>query len=183
MRDKIITWSLCLLAAMAAPVWGQDTGRTDGPEESEHGCGGNPFGSSIGRAYVSGAFGSGCFDSAGSGQDTGFLYGLDFGYEMHEWIGVQGGYAYLTDRNTSIFSIGSNFSYAWHPFVYNLNVQAGLYAPENGDRNFGIAPGAGIDIVLGEKVRLGLNYKHDYIFTDNTTTEVDRVYAGLKFFF
>ena len=40
-----------------------------------------------------------------------------------------------------------------------------------------------VDIVVSDRVRLGLNYRHDFIFTDANTTEMDRVYAGLKFLF
>ena len=102
---------------------------------------------------------------------------------MDEWLGIQAGYAYLSDRNMSIISLGSRFAYVFAPFVYHVSLNAGLYAPEQGDRNFGLAPGAGIDIILHERVRIGLDYKHDFVFSDNRTTDIDRVYAGLKFFF
>jgi len=108
---------------------------------------------------------------------------LDLGVELDQWLGVQAGYAYLSDRDMSIFSLGSRFGYTFEPFVYHASLDAGLYAPEVGERNFGIAPGAGIDIVISDRVRLGLNYKHDFIFTDNETTDMDRVYAGLRFYF
>jgi len=172
-----------LIAIVASSVSAQDVGRTDGAEESEYGKGGNPFGSAVGRMYINATFGTGFFNGAGLVDETGFLYGFDLGYEMQDWIGVQGGYTYLSDRKTSIYSAGTNFSYPWHPFIYNVSLGAGLYVPDIGDRSFGIAPGAGVDIVLGESVRLGLNYKHDFIFTDTVTTDMDRVYAGLKFMF
>tara|TARA_B100000676_G_C17531690_1_gene557970 strand:+ start:44 stop:589 length:546 start_codon:yes stop_codon:yes gene_type:complete len=174
---------LAIVAVATTATTAQDVGRTDGPEQSEYGKGGNPFGTSIGRLYLSGTFGSGFFEGSTLSDETGFMYGFDLGYEMHDWIGVQGGYTYLSDRDLSIYSVGTNFSYPWHPFVYNVSLGAGLYDPDTGDRSFGIAPGAGVDIVLGENVRLGLNYKHDFIFTDTVTTDMDRVYAGLKFFF
>lgn len=180
-RNLFLVIGLVALTAMSAVA--QDVGRTDGPEEDEYGKGGNPFGSPAGRLYLNVAFGSGFFENAGLPDKTGFLYGLDLGYEMDEWIGVQTGYTYLSDRDISIYSIGANFSYPWHPFVYNVGLGAGLYVPDIGKRSFGIAPGAGIDIMLGEDVRLGLNYKHDFIFTDFVTTDVDRVYVGLKFMF
>lgn len=172
---------LIVVTAMSAVA--QDVGRTDGPEETEYGKGGNPFGSPDGRLYLNAVFGSGFFEIAGLSDKTGFLYGLDLGYEMYEWIGIQTGYAYLSDRDLSIYSVGANFSYPWHPFVYNVGLGAGLYVPDIGERSFGIAPGAGVDIVLGKNVRIGLNYKHDFIFTDVMTTDMDRVYAGLKFMF
>lgn len=180
---KHILTLLTCLALASAPALAQDTGRTDGPEESEYGKGGNPFGSNIGRLYLNAAFGSGFFSGSDLSDETGFTYGFDFGYEMEEWIGIHGGYTYLSDRNMSIYRVGTSYSYPWFPFVYNVALDAGLYDPEFGDRSFGLAPGAGIDIILGENVRLGLNYRHDFIFTDNVTTDMDRVYAGLRFLF
>ncbi len=170
------------LACFTLTATAQESGRTDGAEGSEYGKGGNPFGYSAGRIYLSGAFGSGFFGPSSQTQ-TGFLYGVDLGYEAYEWIGVQASYAHLTDRDTDIFSLGTNFCYEWRPFVYNLSLQAGVYDQDIAGRHFGLAPGAGLDIVLGEKVRLGINYKHDFIFTDNRTTDLDRVYASLKFYF
>ncbi|MDA0711421.1 MAG: hypothetical protein O3B73_14570, partial [bacterium] len=157
---------------------------TDGPEESEYGRGGNPFGGATSQFYARAAFGSGFFKIPGlADTQTGFLYGIDLGYEIDGWLGVEAGYAYLTDRDMSIFSVGSRFAYIYDPFVYHVSLSAGLYDPEIGSQNFGIAPGAGIDIRLSDRVRLGLDYKHDFIFTDNITTDMDRVYAGLKLSF
>ena len=174
---------VALIALTGASAMAQDVGRTDGLEDSECGKGGNPFGTTVARLYLNAAFGSGFFQGTGLSDDTGVVYGLDLGYEMHDWIGVQGGYTYLSDRDLSIYSIGTNFSYPWNPFIYNVGLGAGLYALDTGDRSFGISPSAGVDIILGENVRLGLNYKHDFIFTDTATTDIDRVYAGLKFMF
>ena len=179
---SLLTLTL-VICAIAMPAGAQETGRTDGSEGSEYGKGGNPFGSPAGRFFLSASFGSGFFDLQGTGNKTGFLYGFDLGYEMDEWIGLQAGYSYLSDRDLSIFSLGSNLSYPWNPFVYSLTIHASIYAPDAGDRHFGLAPGAGIDIVVHDRVRIGLNYKHDFIFTDNRTTDMDRVYAGLKFCF
>lgn len=160
------------------------TGRTDGPEESEFGQGGYLFAGPASQFYLNTAFGSAFFKTPGLGNtQTGFLYGLDLGFEMDQWLGVQVGYAYLADRDMSIFSLGSRFVYTFEPFVYHLSLDAGLYDPKTGSQNFGLAPGTGIDIRVNDRVRLGLDYKHDFIFTDNMTTDMDRVYAGLKLFF
>ena len=182
MKSKILgIIGLVIVTAMSTAAG--DLGKTDGPEESEYGKGGNPFGSPVGRFYLNAAFGSGFFENAGLPDRTGFMYGIDLGYEMHDWIGIQTSYAYLSDQDLSIYSVGANFSYPWHPFVYNVGLDAGLYVPKIGERSFGIAPGAGVDIMLGGNIRLGLKYKHDFIFTDIVTTDVDRVYAGLKLMF
>ncbi len=173
---------IAAVAIAATSATAQDVGRTNGPEESEYGKGGNPFGSAIRQIYLNAAFGSGFFQGANLSDETGFMYGFEMEYGMDNWIGVQGGYTYLSDRDLSIYSVGTNFSYPWHPFVYNVSLNAGLYDPDIGDGSFGLTPGAGIDIVIGENVRLGLNYRHDFIFTDAVTTNMDRVYAGLKFF-
>jgi len=181
MKRILITLTTTLILAGMASA---QTGRTDGAEESEFGQGGYPFGGPLNRVYLNTAFGSGFYNTSGlNNTNTGFLYGLAFGFEMDQWLGIQAGYVYLSDRNMSIVSLGSRFAYTFAPFVYNVSLNAGIYAPDNGTRNFGLAPGAGIDIIVHDKVRIGLDYKHDFIFTDNPTTDMDRVYAGLKFFF
>ena len=171
-----------ILCTFVAALNAEETGRTDGPEEGEYGKGGYPFGGPAGRFYISPTFGSGVFDTPGLRNQTGLLYGIRMGYEMEEWLGIQGGFDYLSDRKMSIFSLGSRFAYPWHPFVYYASVSAGLYSPESGDRHFGIAPGAGIDIVIHDRVRVGLEYKHDLIFSDDRS-HMDRVFAGLRLSF
>ncbi|MDP6039015.1 MAG: outer membrane beta-barrel protein [Candidatus Latescibacteria bacterium] len=181
MKRILFTLTIALLLGGMAHA---QTGRTDGAEESEFGKGGYPFGGPLNRVYLNTAFGSGFFNTPGlSNTHTGFLYGIDLGFEMDQWLGIQAGYAYLSDRDMSILSLGSRFAYTFEPFVYHVSLNAGLYAPDNGERNFGLAPGAGVDIIIHDRVRLGLEYKHDFIFTDNRTTDIDRVHAGLKFFF
>ena len=181
MKHLLFTFAIALLLGSGASA---QTGRTDGAEESEFGKGGYPFGDSGHRVYLNTAFGSGFFDLADVNKTrTGFLYGVELGVEMDQWLGIQAGYNYLSDRDMSIFSLGSRFAYTYDPFVYHVSLSTGLYAPNKGSRNFGLAPGAGIDIVLHKRVRIGLDYKHDFIFTDNRTTDMDRIYAGLKFFF
>jgi hypothetical protein len=173
---------LCF-CAVALSANAEETGRTDGSEASEYGKGGYPFGGPIGRFYISPAFGSGIFNTSGLGNRSGLLYGLDIGYERDGWIGIQGGYAYLSDRKMSIFSLGARFAYPAEPFVYHLSTQAGYYAPDTGSKHFGLAPGAGIDIVVSDRIQIGLNYTHDFIFADTGTDHLDRVYAGLKVYF
>ena len=179
---KRLIGAILAVTLLASAATAQETGRTDGPEGTEYGKGGNPFGYTTGRVYLNGAFGSGFF-GPGSQTQTGFLYGADLGYEAYDWIGIQASYAHLTDRDMNIYGLGTNFSYEWHPFVYNLGFQASVYDQKTDGSHFGLAPGAGLDILLGEKIRFGINYKHDFIFTDRVTTDIDRVYAGLKFFF
>ena len=111
------------------------------------------------------------------------LYGVDIGYERDGWIGIQAGYTFLPDEDLSIYSIGTRLAYGTDPFVYYISTHAGLYAPGSGESRFGVSPGGGIDIVVTERMRLGLNYRHDFVFADRVTEDIDRVYAGLKFYF
>ena len=180
---KALSVLIAVFVLASSPATAQDTGRTDGPEGSEFTLGGYPFGGPLGRVYLNGGFGTGFFDKSGIGNSTGFLYGFDLGYEIDQWIGIQGSYNYLSDKKMSIYSLGSRFAYTTNPFVYHFSLQAGVYDPQLGSTNFGLAPGAGIDIIVHDKVRIGLDYKHDFIFTDGITTDQDRVYAGLKFYF
>ncbi|MSS73660.1 MAG: hypothetical protein EXS64_19560 [Candidatus Latescibacteria bacterium] len=174
--------SLLVLLCLPAFARAENTGRTDGPEKSEYGKGGYPFGARVGRLYVTPAFGSGFFDAPPQKNETGLLYGLDLGYEMDEWVALQGSYHYLTDRAMSLFGLGSRFTYRQLPFAYHISVQAGLYAPRTGPTNFGLAPGAGIDVVLHERVQVGLSYCHDFIFSD-VRSHLNRVYATVGIYF
>jgi hypothetical protein len=179
---KTITRILLLLLGFATLAGAQATGRTDGPEKSEYGKGGYPFGGRVGRFYVTPAFGSGFFDAPQRGAQTGLLYGLDLGYEMDEWVGLQGSYHYLTDRDVSLFGLGSRFTYRRLPFAYHVSVQAGLYAPRAGSRDFGLAPGAGVDVVLHERLQVGLGFRRDFIFSD-ARSRLSRVYATVGVYF
>lgn len=170
-------------ALFSLPLDAGEPGRTDGQEGSELGRGGYPFGGPEGRFYISPAFGSGIFDRNADDSRTGLLYSLNLGYERDGWLAIEGGYAYLSDRKLSIYSLGSRLDYNADPFVYYFAAQAGLYRYTGGESNFGVAPGVGIDIIVNDRIRLGLNYKRDFIFTDGSTTEIDRLYAGLTFYF
>ncbi len=184
MKTASLTLIFTICGALAClPLNAGEPGRTDGPEGSELGRGGYPFGGPEGRFYVSPAFGSGIFDRNPDGNRTGLLYGLNLGYERDGWLAIEGGYAYLSDEKLSIYSLGSRLDYNADPFVYYFSTQAGLYRPEDGESNFGLAPGAGIDIIINDRIRLGLNYKRDFIFSDGNTTEIDRLFAGLKVYF
>ena len=182
MKANVLGVSLALLLCLPALSVAQTTGRTDGPEKSELGKGGYPFGGQTGHVFLTPSFGSGFFEVPGRGEQTGLLYGLDLGYEMDEWIGLQGSYAYLTDRRMSIFGVGSRFTCRRLPFAYDLFVQPGLYAPRGGARNFGLASGVGISVIPHERVQVGIHYAHDAIFSD-TRSHLDRVYAtvGVSF--
>ncbi len=167
-----------LLLIFGSEVQAQESGRTDGPEGSEFNKGGYPFGGPPGRFYLDSTFGSGVSSSL-----SGLLYGLDIGFEKDEWLGIEGSYTYLSDRKLSIIHLGSRLAYPTEPFVYSFTTHAGLYTSGEGDSHFGIAPGAEIDVILNDRFRVGLSYKHDFIFENNTTTELDRVTAGLRFYF
>lgn len=181
MKTIALSW-LFVLLCLPALAGAEGTGRTDGPEKSEYGKGGYPFGGRVGRFYVTPAFGSGFFEVPRKGNETGLLYGLDLGYEMDEWVGLQGSYHYLTDRAMSLFGLGSRFTYRQLPFAYHVSMQAGLYVPRAGSGDFGLAPGAGIDVVLHERVQVGLNYCHDFIFSD-ARAHLNRVYATVGVYF
>ena len=173
---KIALIAFTAIAIGSTVVRAEEIGRTDGPEESELGTGGYPFGGGIEQFYVTPTFGSGTF-----GGQTGLLYGVDIGYKSESWIGVQGGYSYLSDAKLHITTLGARFDYALQPFVTYITVQAGLYSQEGGDRNFGVAPGGGIDIRLNDRVRLGIKVAHDFILSDSVLDDdIDRISIGLS---
>ena len=38
-------------------------------------------------------------------------------------------------------------------------------------------------MILNDRFRVELSYKHDFIFENNTATELDRITAELRFYF
>jgi hypothetical protein len=177
---RTITGATLIVFTLVAAAAAQETGRTDGPDESEYGKGGYPYGGGVEQFYITPSFGSGSVDGA-----TGLLYGFDVGYKTDGWIGVQGGYSYLSEAQLHIATLGARFDYAFEPFVSYVTMQAGLYSKDGGNRNFGVAPGAGIDIQLGDRLRLGLKVAHDFILSDpdpvlSTDDDVDRISLGIS---
>ena len=116
MKTASLTLIFTICAAMLCmPLDAGEPGRTDGPEGSEVGRGGYPFGGPEGRFYISPAFGSGIFDRNADDSRTGLLYSMNLGYERDGWLAIEGGYAYLSDRELSIYSLGSRFDYNADP--------------------------------------------------------------------
>jgi len=108
---------------------------------------------------------------------------LDIGFEKDEWLGIERSYTYLSDRRLSIIHLGSRLAYQTEPFDYSFTTHAGLYTSGDGDSHFGIAPEAEIDVILNDRFRVELSYKHDFIFENNTATGLDRITAELRFYF
>jgi hypothetical protein len=145
-------------------------GRTDGPEGSEYGKGGYGRFRSEGRLYAEGFFGSAIVhrDDGVDADQTDLFGGLYVGYRMENWLGFQVGYARIADQNTSLWSAGTRSVFDADPFAYYVALDAEIYAPEVGESAFGIAPGAGIEVLLTERIRAGLRIQRDLIFSDES---------------
>jgi opacity protein-like surface antigen len=183
MRSWIVVIAVWAGAAMAADP--PPPGRTDGPEGSEVGRGGYAHFGTPGSIYIEPFFGAAAVDIEleGSGDEssmTDLIYGVNVGYMMEEWLGVQVGYGYIGgDQKSSIYSAGIRNVLRNEPVNWYMGLDAELYTPDVGDSRFGIAPTAGAEVVISEKLRIGLQYQHDFIFSDDTIS-INRFTARLQ---
>ena len=167
-----------------------ESGRTDGPEGSEYGSGGYSYYRTAGQYYIQGFFGAAqvdrevdvASDTTDNISETDLMGGLNVGYKIEDWLSFQLGYGYISDQKIGLFTVGMRNSYDLEPFNYFLSLDAELFSPDGGDSKFGIVPGAGAELVLNERLRVGLSYQHDFVFSDDNI-DVDRFTARLQFKF
>jgi hypothetical protein len=176
----------CVAAGVAAADAAEPTpGRTDGLEGSEIGRGGYPHHATESRLFLEPFFGAAAVDiepegGFGNTSETDLLYGLNVGYLMEDWLGVQAGYGYIAgDQKTSLYMVGVRNILQYDPFNYYLRLDAELFSPDVGDSYFGIVPGVGAEVIISDRLRAGLQYQHDFIFSDDNIS-VNRFTARLK---
>jgi len=177
--------ALVLGLATGAGADEPEPGRTDGPEGSEYGRGGYWRYRMAGQFYVEGFFGAAAVDIEADDADfsqTDLISGFNVGYMTEDWLAFQLGYGYISDQKISLFSGGMRSSYNLEPFNYYFSLDAELYSPDSGGDNFGIVPGVGAEMILGDHLRVGLRYQHDFIFADETIS-INRFTAKVQFEF
>ena len=183
----LCTWVIVLAVVGLAGSTSAQQVRTDGPEGSEIGHGGYPW-QERGQFYVEGMFGAAAVDiePQGGGDDssqTDLLTGVSVGYLMDDWLAFQVGYGYIGgDQKTNLYTAGIRNHFDAEPFNYYFSLDAELYSPDVGDSKFGIAPGVGAEVVLSERLRAGLRYQHDFIFS-NDNISINRFSATVQFRF
>jgi hypothetical protein len=181
------TWLVgALVLVLGAGAADPEPGRTDGPEGSEYGTGGYNYPGLGGQYYLEAFFGSAQVDVEVEGTDntskTDLMGGFNAGYQLEDWLAFQLGFGYISDQKISLYSAGMRNSYDLEPFGYFLSLDAEIYAPDQGDSQFGIVPGVGAELLLSERLRVGLSYQHDFVFSDDNI-DVDRFTARLQFKF
>ena len=166
---------------------GTEPGRTDGPEGSEYGKGGYRFLTTYGKYYLEGYFGAAVIDIEPDNQantsQTELMGGFGVGYLVEEWLAVQLGYGHISgDLSADLYSIGMRQSMNRRPFNYLFGLDAEIYSPDSGSSKFGIAPAVGAELIMSEHLRLGLQFQHDFIFSDDNIG-INRFSARLQYNF
>lgn len=175
----------CLaLTSLAATAAEPTPGRTDGPVGSEVGRGGYPHYGTPGSIFVEPFFGAAAVDiepqAGGNTSQTDLIFGANVGYYMQEWLAVQAGFGYIGgDQKTGLYSVGIRNVLQNEPFNWYMRLDAELYSPDGGDTRFGIVPGVGAEVVVSDKLRVGLQYQHDFIFSDDNIS-INRFTARLQ---
>ena len=166
-----------------------ESGRTDGSEGSEYGRGGYRHFRTEGRFYVEGLFGAASVvfepedGSLPEKTTTDLVSGINGGYLIEDWLGFQLGYSHISgDSPANLFSAGIRNSLNLEPFNYFFTLDAELYSPDGGSDKFGIAPGVGAEMMLHERLQVGLRYQHDFIFSDDAIG-INRFTARLQYNF
>jgi hypothetical protein len=162
-----------------------EPGRTDGPEGSEYGKGGYRYARTGGAFFVEGLFGAAAVDieddeSGAKFSQTDLVAGVELGYMVEDWLAFQAGYAHIADQGTDLFSLGMRSHYLLDPFSYYFTLGAELYAPDVGDAKFGLVPGVGAEMMVGQRLRVGLGYQHDFVLADQSIG-IDRLAARVRF--
>ena len=67
----------------------------------------------------------------------------------------------------------------YDPINAYFSLDAELYSPDAGDSRFGIAPGVGAEVLLSERLRVGLRFQHDFIFADDNIS-INRFSANVQ---
>ena len=162
-----------LLVGLGGAAADAEPGRTDGPEGSEYGTGGYSRYRTGGGVFAEVYFGAAAVDmeNADTGLDleqTDLLTGFDLGYMVEDWLAFQFGFGHIADQKINLFSLGMRSMYNMDPFNYYFSLGAEMYSPDQGDGQFGLVPGVGAEMMLNERLRVGLGYQHDFIFADET---------------
>lgn len=169
MSRWVCTGLTLILAAGAAAA--AEPGRTDGPEGSEYGKGGYWRYRTGGRVFIEPYFGAAAvrIDDDENGtefEQTDLCSGIDVGYMVEDWLAFQLGYGHIHDQDTNLFALGMRSLYQLDPFIYYFSLGAELYSPDSGEERFGVVPGVGAEMMLSDRLRVGLAYQHDFILAD-----------------
>jgi len=182
----VVTISLMIgSAAMAAEP---EPGRTDGPEGSELGKGDYRSWRTPGQFFVEGTFGAAAVDFEAEDRslnisETDLVSGLNVGYLLDDHIGLHLAFSHISsDQAAKLYGIGIRNSLGLEPFNYFFTLDAELYSPDGGSSRFGIAPGVGAEMVLNDRLVVGLRFQHDFIFDDDTIS-INRFTTRLQFKF
>jgi hypothetical protein len=166
---------------------GVESGRTDGPENSEYGKGGYRLLQTHGQYYLEGYFGAATIDiepeNAPKVSQTDLMSGLNAGYMIEDYLAFQIGYGHISgDQSADLFSMGMRQSMNRAPFNYLFGLDAEVYSPDGGSSKFGIAPAIGAELILNESFQVGLRFQHDFIFSDDNIS-INRFTARLQYNF
>ena len=185
MRDFLLVLAVAAAPALAAEP---QPGRTAGPEGSEYGKGSYSGWGSDGRFFAEGTFGAAVVDvesedSSVKRSATDMVTGLNLGYMLDDRIGLQLAFSNIAaDERAALYGFGIRNSLGLEPFNYFLTLDAEIYSPDVGSSKFGIAPGAGAELVVNDNLSVGFRFEHDFIFADDMIS-INRFTARVQYGF
>jgi hypothetical protein len=179
-------WRGAALAALALPLLAgaQDRGRTDGPEGSEYGKGGYQR-VGAGRFGLSAEFGGAFTDWGpldGVRRGPPLTLGLTGAWWAEDYLLLEASAALLMDSSRVNLFVGPRLRTPTWPFSLSVALKAGPILDPDRGLTFGVSPQLGADMLLGNRVQLGLNYALD-LGVGSGTRPANRVFMNLGYRF
>jgi hypothetical protein len=165
MIPKNGTATLVAILALLGPATGlaQERGRTDGAEGSEVGKGGYTPAGGASRFSLELVWG-GAFARERVDGGAPLFAGLNAAYWADDWFLVElSGQHLLHNGSTNIY-VGPRLRTPFYPISGSIGLKAGGIIVKDVGIRFGISPQIGADLLLRERVMLGLHYALDVPF-------------------
>ena len=180
MLKHILAFTLIFCTANYA----QEPGRTDGAEGSEFGRGGYRMSNIKNPWQIKVSFGSARVNSDGEFAEkrevTDLYYGLKLGYKLDSFD-FDIGYSRIDQQNTDFLGLGitREIPFGGIPDVtIGFSLGSEIIKRDNVNTEFSIVSGFNAGIILGDRLKLGLDYRRSIVFSDYNVT-VNRF--GLSF--
>ncbi len=160
-RMLLVAGLLPLIVPVAAEA--QSRGRTDGPPGSHIGAGGYEA-AGFYRYSAEMQFGAALSERpALSGRDDGppLSFGAAFSFWGDDWVRLDLSAHHLFHNSQTFFLVGPRFQTGFWPVSASAGVKGGLaIVPDFGIR-FAISPQVGAEMLIGDRLVLGLGYALD----------------------
>lgn len=160
-RQGLWRWAVVCGSLLTLTASAQERGRTDGPEGSEYGKGGYEA-RREGRFSLGLDFGASMISNPVANRVGPPIFaGLTVSFWGDDWFVVDASGAYLLDSQRIDILVGPRFRTAFYPVSAHIGLKAGTVISPTSGLRFAISPQIGGELLLADKLIMGLNYNVD----------------------